>query len=150
MLGGDLGDLLISDFKMASDSDSDSGPIIWRVDPDFPGADIRECSVNIRKCTSVSGVGHVEEEKSIVSGKEHYEEEESINNEDSGWADDILESKKSKLPKAAPKSKASKKRTKGVQNKEPVGGRCRKLGEQRKASGLAIKRMEVGKRKRQI
>ena len=54
MLGGDLDDLLISDFKMASDS----GPIIWRVDPDFPGADIRECSVNIRKCT-VSGEGDI-------------------------------------------------------------------------------------------
>ena len=75
---------------------------------------IRECSVNIWKCTSVSGVGHVEEEKSIVFGEKHYEEEESINNEDSDWADDILESKKSKLPKAAPKLKASKKRTKGV------------------------------------
>ena len=62
MLGGDLDDLLISDFKMASDS----GPIIWRVDPDFPGVDIRECSVNIRKCTPVSGEGHVDEEQSII------------------------------------------------------------------------------------
>ena len=35
MLGGDLDDLLISDFKMASDSDSDSGHFIWRGDPDF-------------------------------------------------------------------------------------------------------------------
>ena len=38
MLGGDLDDLLISDFKMASDS----GPIVWKVDPDLPGVDIRE------------------------------------------------------------------------------------------------------------
>ena len=58
MLGGDLDDLLISDFKMASDSDSDSGPIIWRVDPDFPEADIRKCCVNIQKCT-VSGEGDI-------------------------------------------------------------------------------------------
>ena len=58
MLGGDLDDLLISDFKMASNSDSDSGPIIWRVDPDFPEADIRKCCVNIRKCT-VSGEGDI-------------------------------------------------------------------------------------------
>ena len=146
MLGGDLGDLLISVFKMASDS----GFIVWKVDPDLAGVDIRECSVNIRKCTPVSGEGHVEEEQSTVSGEEHSEEEQSIKNEDIDWADDIVESKKSKLPKAAPKSKASKKRTKGVhsvmrlqlqllddseteyedQNKEPVGGRRRKFGEQ--------------------
>ena len=62
MLGGDLGDLLISDFKMASDS----GLIVWKVDPDLPGVDIRECSVNIRKCTPVSGEGHVDEEQSII------------------------------------------------------------------------------------
>ena len=79
MLGCDLDDLLISDFKMASDSnsdsghfiwrgdpdfkmasdsDSDSGPIIWRGDPDFPEADIRKCCVNIQKCT-VSGEGDI-------------------------------------------------------------------------------------------
>merc|ERR1712240_303005 len=54
---------------------------------------ISECSVNIGKCTSVSGEEHSEEEQSIVSGEEHYEEEESINNEDRDLADDIVESK---------------------------------------------------------
>ena len=43
---------------MASDSDSDFGPIIWRGDPDFPEANIRECCVNIEKCT-VSGEGDI-------------------------------------------------------------------------------------------
>ena len=120
---------------------------------------ISECSVNIGKCTSVSGEGYVEEEQSTVSGEEHSEEEQSINNEDSDWADDIVESKKSKLPKAASNLKASNKRTKGVysvtrvqfddvdlpeeddsdtecedQNKELVGGRRRKFGEQIKES----------------
>ena len=93
---------------------SHSAPIVWKGDPDLPGVRIRELSVNIRKCTTVSGEGHVEEEQSTVSGKEHSEEEQSIINEDSDSAGDFVESKKSKLAKAAPKLKASKKRTKGV------------------------------------
>ena len=51
-----------SDFKMPSHS----GPIVWKGDPDLPGVRIRELSVNIRKCTTVSGEGHVEEEQSII------------------------------------------------------------------------------------
>ena len=61
MLGGDLCDLLILVFKMASVS----GLILWKVDPDLAGVDIRECCVNIRKSTSLSGEGHVDEEKTI-------------------------------------------------------------------------------------
>ena len=55
-------DLLISDFKMPSDS----GPIVWKGDPDLPGVEIRELSVNIPKCTYVSGEEHFGEEQSII------------------------------------------------------------------------------------
>ena len=146
MLGGDLCDLLILVFKMASVS----GLILWKVDPDLAGVDIRECCVNIRKCTCVSGEGHVDEEKSITNSSM-----ESVNLTLEGIGrlslidpvpkrDEHVSVKKSKLAKVASKTKVLKKRTKGVQNKEPVCGRYRKFGEQRKASGLAIKRRKLG------
>ena len=55
-------DLLISDFNMPSHSP----PIVWKGDPDLPGVEIRELSVNIPKCTTVSGEEHFEEEQSII------------------------------------------------------------------------------------
>ena len=55
-------DLLISDFNMPSHSP----PIVWKGDPDMPGVEIRELSVNILKCTYVSGEEHFGEEQSII------------------------------------------------------------------------------------
>ena len=55
-------DLLISDIKMPSDN----APIVWRGDPDLPGVEIRELSVNIPKCTTVLAEEHNEEEQSII------------------------------------------------------------------------------------
>ena len=55
-------DLLISDFNMPSHSP----PIVWKGDPDLPGVEIRELSVNIPKCTYVSGEEHFGEEQSII------------------------------------------------------------------------------------
>ena len=55
-------DLLISDFNMPSHNP----PIVWKGDPDLPGVEIRELSVNIPKCTYVSGEEHFGEEQSII------------------------------------------------------------------------------------
>ena len=55
-------DLLISDIKMPSDN----APIVWRGDPDLPGVEIRELSVNIPKCTTVLAEDHLEGEQSII------------------------------------------------------------------------------------
>ena len=54
-------DLLISDIKMPSDN----APIVWIGDPDLPGVEIRELSVNIPKCTTVLAEEHFEGEQSI-------------------------------------------------------------------------------------
>ena len=58
-------DLLISEIKIASHN----APIVWKKDPDLPGVDIRECRVNIAKCTNVLAEEHFEGEQSIIDSK---------------------------------------------------------------------------------
>ena len=53
-------------------------------EPDFPGVEVRDLSVNIwkfdRKCTTVSGEKHVQDEQSTVVAEENSEDEQSIAN----------------------------------------------------------------------
>ena len=45
---------------------SNNGPIVMRKDPDFPGADIRNCRVLIHKCSTVLAQEHCEGEQAII------------------------------------------------------------------------------------